>query len=437
MFNYYKLTFFCGFILILYVLFVYDRPEVLPDKRTEVKILFNPSAKTAGGFQKILDQFEKENPDIRVTWLRAPGSYYVKVQTMMVGYTCADIINFSGKRVNAFKVKNTLLNLMPFMKKDKYNLNDYFPVGLADAQMTNTELFYLPIEGSGTVLFYNKNLFDKAKMKYPDNTWTWGSFLKAGQELTQDTDGDGRNDQVGLSLSYWWGEVIPWIWANGGSMVNKEQTKCLLNKPEALGAMQFLIDLDNKYHITDKSLGGTESAGIYENFASGRIGMFCALAYILPRLSDACGSKDLRWGMALPPKGKHGRPIRYTSSGFVIWKETRVPNESWRLLKFLMKPEIMDKFCTANEWIPSRKSLVLKKSYLDNPDTPYDENVLIESLKMSRPLDNIFALRAISRDFSIAYERAKLGISPLKTEMDRVVAEADNALDRAKKERHK
>lgn len=278
MFNYYKLTFFLGMGFIFAVLFFYDRPANIVNGKIELKLLECPPPGYGKKFEKLLSGFEKTHPGIKVKLIKAPGNYYMKVQTMMVGGSCADVIAFTGKRLNAFKIKGTLMNLMPFIKKDNYNLEDYFNVGLKDAQATDTELYYLPREGSGTVLFYNKDLFDKAKLKYPDKNWKWNDFQDAAINLTKDYDGDGRMDQVGCSIGYWWAGILPWIWSNGGSLVNTSHSRCLLNKPEAIEAMNFLLDLERKYHVTAKSLGGAESAGIYENFSSGRIGCW----FILP-----------------------------------------------------------------------------------------------------------------------------------------------------------
>lgn len=428
MFNWYKFTFFLGIVLLLFVLAVYDRPAIKNDGRTELRILACPPPGYDRKFGAMLREYEKLHPDIRVKLIKAPGNYYVKVQTMMVGKTCADIVGFTGKRVNAFKIKGMLLNLLPFVKRDNYDLADYFKVGLEDAQMTKAELYYLPTEGSGTVLFYNQDIFDRAGMKYPDAGWTWNDFRDAAVKLTQDTDGDGRIDQVGCSIGYWWAGMLPWVWANGGRLVNRSQTKCLLNQPEAIEALTFLIDLERKYQVTAKALGGTESAGVYENFASGRIGMMVYLAYGLPTLMDACRNSTIRWGIALPPKGKCSRPIRYTSSGWVIWSGSSHPEKAWELVKFLNSKEIMKEYCFDNYFVPARKSLGLSKAFLDRTDTPYDEKILIRSLLESRPLDNIYALRAIESDFGIAVDKAKLELSGIQTEMDKVAAKADAAL---------
>jgi multiple sugar transport system substrate-binding protein len=428
MFNWYKLTFFLGGCLVVFVLLVYDNPETKNDGKTELRILSNPPPGYGRKFAKILQEFEQLHPDIRIKHIKAPGNYYVKVQTMMVGKTCADVVTFTGKRVNAFKSKGMLFNLMPLIKQDNYDLNDYFKVGLKDAQMTQDGLYYLPREGSGTVLFYNKDLFDRARMEYPAANWTWRDFQEAAIKLTRDTDGDGRLDQVGCSVGYWWAGMLPWVWANGGRLVNRSQTKCLLNQPEAVEALEFLIDLERKYHVTAKALGGAESAGVYENFASGRIGMIVALAYALPTLMDACKGNNIRWDIALPPKGKCSRPIRYTSSGWVVWSGSKHPREAWELIKFLNRQKTMKEYCFDSYFVPARKSIGLSKEFLKRADTPYSEKILIDSLLQSRPLDNIYALRSISSDFDIAVGRARLGLSDIQTEMDKVVAKANAAL---------
>ncbi|MDD5599450.1 MAG: hypothetical protein PHV82_15995, partial [Victivallaceae bacterium] len=100
MFNWYKLTFFLGFGLLVFVLLVYDNPETKHDSKIELRILSCPPPGYGNKFEETLKEFEKLHPDIRVKLIKAPGNYYVKVQTMMVGKTCADVVGFTGKRVN-------------------------------------------------------------------------------------------------------------------------------------------------------------------------------------------------------------------------------------------------------------------------------------------------------------------------------------------------
>ena len=42
----------------------------------------------------------------------------------------------------------------------------------------------VPYRQDSWVLYYNKDLFDKAKVAYPDGSWTWDDYAKAAKDLT-------------------------------------------------------------------------------------------------------------------------------------------------------------------------------------------------------------------------------------------------------------
>ena len=53
------------------------------------------------------------------------------------------------------------------------------------------KLYGLPSDFSTIALVYNKDMFDKYGVPYPDDTWDWDKFLWAAKKFTKDTDGDG------------------------------------------------------------------------------------------------------------------------------------------------------------------------------------------------------------------------------------------------------
>ena len=50
--------------------------------------------------------------------------------------------------------------------------------------------------------------------------WTWDDFLHAARALTRDTDGDGRIDQYGLGTEVSIFRLAPFVWQNGGELVD-------------------------------------------------------------------------------------------------------------------------------------------------------------------------------------------------------------------------
>ena len=81
-------------------------------------------------------------------------------------------------------VTNAVLDLTSLINEDKkFSLNGYFPATLKPLTY-NGHLYGLPVNWSTMVMFYNKTLFDKAGVKYPDESWTWDDFRAAAQKLT-------------------------------------------------------------------------------------------------------------------------------------------------------------------------------------------------------------------------------------------------------------
>jgi multiple sugar transport system substrate-binding protein len=50
------------------------------------------------------------------------------------------------------------------------------------------------------VLLYNKDLFDKAGIPYPNNNWKWEDLRNAAKKLTKNNNGDGKTYQWGKAL---------------------------------------------------------------------------------------------------------------------------------------------------------------------------------------------------------------------------------------------
>ena len=98
--------------------------------------------------------------------------------------------------------KNYALNLMPFVKRD-ITLGDFNTETFTEwrgVAQRDDELFGFCACLGLTVLFYNKDIFDRAGIPYPDTTWTYDDLRRVGARLTVDSNGDGIPDQWGLSF---------------------------------------------------------------------------------------------------------------------------------------------------------------------------------------------------------------------------------------------
>ena len=112
--------------------------------------------------------------------------------------------------------------------------SDYYTQSLA-AFTYNGTLQCIPQNISSLAVYYNKDLFTRYNVPVPAASWTWNNFLSAAQALTKDTDGNGSNDIYGMGVDTQLIRLAPFIWSNGGELVDNydKPTKLLLDTPQA------------------------------------------------------------------------------------------------------------------------------------------------------------------------------------------------------------
>ena len=176
-------------------------------------------------YQKRLDLFTAKNPDIKVELIYIPSDYSQKVQTMIAGSTAPDIIQLS-EDVHSYSSKGQIIALNDFIAKDNLDLKARYGEtgGLTGAYSMNGNLYAMPDRGGALILYYNKDMFDKAGISYPTKDWTWVEFLDAAQKLTL-RDGD-KVTQYGFAAGGWWPWWMSFIYMNGGAVLDASWQAC-------------------------------------------------------------------------------------------------------------------------------------------------------------------------------------------------------------------
>lgn len=293
----------------LLILFWFLREKILPQRTSEKLTL---SFISWGGLEEVnmnlglLAEFEKAHPGIHVEFIHA-ANYNDKLKTMMAAGTSPDVMYIDVGSYAAYAEQGVLLDLEPFL--NDIDLSDFFPL-LVEAFRYKGKLYGLPKDCSTYMLYYNQDLFDAAGLAYPDSTWTWEDVRRAALLLTRDFEGDGRIDQFGF---YSW-EVIPgwlnYIWQNGGWVLSPDDKRCLIDRPEAIEALEFLADLKFKDQVIPSGItaGGQNPAQLFltGRLATGRCrcsGGSAASAGMCRYCQKGGGGppSSLRWPMPSPP----------------------------------------------------------------------------------------------------------------------------------------
>jgi len=127
-----------------------------------------------------------------------------------------------------------------------------------------------PVWATSTkALFYRKDLFKKAGLKPPK---TWDDMLKAAIKLHDPPNVYG----LGLpgKREYETDDNFYFFFWSAGGLLFDEQGKSYINCEAGVKALQFYVDLINKYHVTQPEVTSWNRKECRRLFEAGRLAMF-------------------------------------------------------------------------------------------------------------------------------------------------------------------
>lgn len=193
--------------------------------------------------REILDEFEKENPGIKVKLLGGSQEEQ-KLLTMILSGEAPEVIQVPYRYVQALGGQGAFVDLTKDFSKNK----DNFYEQLWNLAEVDGKLYGYPWMGHTIQLVYNKTLFEKAGLtKAPE---TWEELYEYAKKLTIDKDGDGKIDQYGIGLVGKQHHDITWLFnmfahQAGAKLVKEEngEYKVAINSPEGKKALEYYIKL--------------------------------------------------------------------------------------------------------------------------------------------------------------------------------------------------
>ncbi len=141
-------------------------------------------------YQPLIDAFEKAHPEYKIEMVDLGSTDYQTVLgTQLSGSGCDfDIVTVKDvPGLVTLANKGVLEPLDDRIKSDSIDLAQYN--GLTDQIKVNDKLYELPFRSDIWVLYYNKDVFDKAGVAYPTNDMTWDAYDKLARSVTNTTPG--------------------------------------------------------------------------------------------------------------------------------------------------------------------------------------------------------------------------------------------------------
>lgn len=261
--------------------------------------------------------------DIAVNWGGAQDQ-------LIAANKAPDIINTGDLLVNV--QKNLLTNLNPYIMKDKtIKATDFYPQ-LYSRMKVDGEVLAFPYRFNVQLLYYNKGLFDDAKVKYPTAKWTQKEYIAAAKATTK-TSGGKATQWGATTVTGWWGEWLIHVRQAGGEWYKNGAV--VLDSDEAVNGLTFFRDKITKNAVApgpkDDSLGGF-SGGKTAMHYGGHTGDF-------PSYRQTSG---LNWDIEVLPKGsKTNKGGELSAEAWGISAKSDNKAAAYKALAFLVSKDFL------------------------------------------------------------------------------------------------
>lgn len=141
-------------------------------------------------YQPLIDAFEEKHPGVKIEMVDLGSTDYQTVLATELTGSGSDFDVVMVKDVPGYMTlvnKGVLEPLDSYIQSSNVDLTQY--KGLTDQITVDGKLYELPFRNDFWVLFYNKDVFDKAGVAYPTNDMTFDEYDAMVRSLTVDTPG--------------------------------------------------------------------------------------------------------------------------------------------------------------------------------------------------------------------------------------------------------
>lgn len=295
--------------------------------------------------RKIIADFEKDNPKIKINFLHIPQNYFQKIHLLFASGTSPDVIFINNLYLPIYASK--LCDLSDYVNKD-----DFYSQALNGLSYEG-KLLAIPRDVSNMILYVNTDIIPTV----PKN-WTLEDLLSIAKLSS-------RNGIYGISFEediYW---ILPYLYYYGEKFDDDFDI-------ENSKGLRFYMDLRDKYKVAPtKSQVG--SSTLAQMFLDKKVAMYLSGRWMYPIISTKA---DFNWIVVPFPKGIGA--LACDSSGWAISKNSKHKESAMRFVKYLSEQKGAGYFADTGLIVPARKKTAQK---LNN--TNHNERAFLEIIENS------------------------------------------------------
>jgi multiple sugar transport system substrate-binding protein len=357
-------------------------------------------------YQAIVNAFNRRQSRVKVELQHVPSAddYTKRLTADFAANTPADVVLLNYRRFGAYAARGAFDPVGPYLAQSStLKQADFYPELIAPFTRNGT-LVGIPQNASSLVIYYNKDLFARAGVAEPQPGWTWDDFLATAQALTRGTE------QYGVAVAAQMIRVAPFIWQNGGDIVDDlaKPTKLTFDRPESLEAARWFVDLQVRHKVAPDAVQQSAEAD-EARFLNGRAAMFFESRRFTPTMREQHG---FDWDVAALP----GRKVRASilhSDAYLLTAASKNKAAAFAFMEYANGPEGQPVIAATGRTVPSIKAIAESPAFLNPAEKPLNNRVFLEAIPIIRPTITIDTTEQIEAIVNAEFRRAFLGQAPL------------------------
>ncbi len=415
-----------------YLFFIFSALFLSCNQKKDLQTEVNFWAMGAEGefVQKLVPEFEKQNPGIKVKVQMVPWTAaQEKLVTAYASDNSPDVYQLGNTWVPQFSALGAIEELDPWIQKSTLIKKEKYFEGIWDTNVLENKAFGIPWYVDTRVLFYRKDVLAKAGYNSPPKTWEelydCSKKIKAAQPADK--------YPIYIPTNEWAPFIIFGLQANANLLKNNATYGNFKSK-EFQKAFSFLTNFI-KENLAPISV--SQVTNIYQAFADEYLNMYISGPWNVNEFKKwMTGNLADKWMTAPLPNmvdGKYPGVSLAGGSSLVMSKHSKKKASAWKFIEYLSTPKVqVELFHLINDlpavkeaWNdPSLKDDIYLKAFYEQfqnvvatPKIPEWEQIVFSKLQQYAeynargvmPVDE--AMKAMDGDVNTILEKRRWMIS--------------------------
>ncbi len=303
----------------IYKFVLQDKPAESPKDTT---LTYYGLWETPQIMQPVFDQFQKNNPNIKVSYKsQSSADYRQRLQTALSSNNPPDIVRIHSTWLPSFASQ---LQPAPQSLLSSSDINSSFYSVISNQILINGQVYAIPLNFDSLVLYVNHDLIGDAQV--PSN---WPDLQKLARQTTKKNPDTKQITQAGLALGTTtnvdhWPDIVSLMLLQNGVDLSQLQAE------PTLETLKFYLLFNNSQQPT----WSTALPSSTQAFISGKLAFYMAPTWRIPQIKQA--NPAFNWQTHPVPQLPQAPVVNWSNFWVeAVPKSSKNSQLSWQLLKFL------------------------------------------------------------------------------------------------------